>query len=227
MIPIVLGQGLLGKEIVSQTGWEFISREKNNYNLITDKPFGIFKHLVNYDTIINCIAFTETYSEDKNSNWILNCQLVDKLVDFCNFNQKKLVHISTDYIYTNSKPFATEEDVPVHLDTWYGYTKLVGDAIVQLRCKDFLVCRLSHKPKPFPYDKAWTDIKTNGDYVDKIAELVIHLINEKQTGVYNVGTELKSIYDLAIQTKKVDPIMKPSRVPSDTSMNLDKLNKVL
>jgi len=227
MTPIVLGQGLLGKEIVKQTGWEFISREINNYDLMTEKPFGIFKHLVKYDTIINCIAFTETYSNDKNSNWNLNCQFVDKVVDFCNFNQKKLIHISTDYIYTNSTSLATEEDVPVHLNTWYGYTKLVGDALVQLRCKDFLICRLSHKPKPFPYDKAWTDIKTNGDYVDKISELVISLIKKNETGVFNVGTEVKSIYELAIKTKKVDTILNTNKVQYDTSMNLDKLNKVL
>jgi len=224
MKPIVLGQGLLGREIVNQTTWEFISREKNQYDLLKEHPSVIFKYLKDFDTIINCIAFTDTYSDNRESNFRLNCYFLDKLIDYCNNNQKKLIHISTDYIYTNSKEFASEDDVPVHLNTWYGYTKLVGDALVQLRCKNFLLCRLSHKPNPFPYDKAWTDIKTNGDYVDVISKMVISLIKSNQTGIFNVGTEPKSIFELALKTKNVEPISKPVWVPSDTTMNLKKIN---
>jgi hypothetical protein len=42
-------------------------------------------------------------------------------------------------------------------------------------------------------------------------------------GIFNVGTELKSIYDLASRTISVTPVLKPDNVPSDTSMNLNKL----
>jgi hypothetical protein len=89
------------------------------------------------------------------------------------------------------------------------------------------VCRLSHKPYPFPYDKAWSNIKTNGDYVTVISSLVISLINLNCNGVYNVGTETKSIYDLAKQTRNVEPILKPTNVPDDTTMNLNKLKNIL
>jgi dTDP-4-dehydrorhamnose reductase len=225
MSSVVLGDGLLGKEIVNQTNWDFVSRKKDNID--ANNPDSIFNLILQYDTIINCIANTDTYSTDKKNHWSVNYKFVSDLIEFCNFQNKKLIHISTDYLYSNSVSKASEDDVPVHLGTWYGYTKLLGDSLVQLKCNDHLICRLSHKPYPFPYDKAWVDIKTNGDYVTVIADLVIKLIKNNSFGVYNVGTEEKSIYDLAIKTRKVDPIKKPDYIPYDTTMSLDKLKKVL
>lgn len=225
MKVVVLGDGLLGREIVTQTGWDFFSRKKDQID--ANNPNKLFNLIEDYDVIVNCIAFTDTYSTNKSENWSINCKFVDKLIDFTNSHNKKLVHISTDYIYSNSKPQATEEDVPVHLATWYGYTKLLGDALVQLRSENHLICRLSHKPYPFPYEKAWEDIKTNGDYVTIIASMVVNLIKNNSIGVYNVGTEEKSIYELALKTKQVNPIKRPDHVPYDTTMCLDKLKSIL
>jgi dTDP-4-dehydrorhamnose reductase len=222
---LVLGDGLLGSEIVNQTGWNFISRKKDNFNIEDIESFDTL--FLGYDTIINCIANTDTYSTDSELHWMVNYKFVDYLVDYCNKNKVKLVQISTDYIYCNSVSKASENDVPVHINTWYGYTKLLGDAHVQLKSDNFLICRLSHKPNPFPYDKAWEDIKTNCDYVDVIASLVIKLITKSCFGVYNVGTDVKSIYELAKRTKNVTPCSKPSNAPSDISMNLDKLKKII
>lgn len=223
---LVLGDGLLGSEIVSQTGWDCISRKNN---LIDATNFLNWSYLLDsYDTIINCIGFTKTYENNKKDSWDLNVKFVDDLINYCNINEKKLVHISTDYLYAGSVPNATEEDVPVHLNTWYGYSKLVGDALVQLRSKDYLICRLSHKPNPFPYDSAWTDIHTNCDLVDEISRLVIELINNKSCGLFNVGTEVKSIYDLAKKiNSEIKPILKPAHVPNDISMNIEKLKNRL
>jgi dTDP-4-dehydrorhamnose reductase len=223
---LVLGDGLLGSEIINQTKWSFISRKNNS---IDAKDFKDWSNLLNeFDTIINCIAFTKTYENNKKDNWNLNIVFVNELIDYCNQNNKKLVHISTDYVYAGSIPNATEDDVPIPVNTWYGYSKLVGDAIVQLRSNDYLICRLSHKPNPFPYETAWSDIHTNCDSVDIISNLVINLIEKKCIGVYNVGTEVKSIYDIAKKTNKnIKSINKPAWVPNDISMNIEKLTNKL
>jgi dTDP-4-dehydrorhamnose reductase len=223
MKVLVLGDGLLGSEIVRQTNWSFLSRKIHKFEIT--KLLDFKNILVNYDVIVNCIAFTKTYDDNQLDNWNINYVAVDQLVEFCNLHNIKLIHISTDYIYSGSVSQASEEDVPVHLPTWYGYTKLLGDGLVQLRCKNFLICRLSHKPNPFPYDGAWTDQLTNCDYVDKISEIVIQLILSNESGVYNVGTESKSIFDLAKRTKPdVIPINRPNLAPQDISMNVRKLN---
>jgi nucleoside-diphosphate-sugar epimerase len=70
-------------------------------------------------------------------------------------------------------------------------------------------------------------MQTNCDYVDVIAGLVIKLVNNNAFGVYNVGTEVKSIYELAKKTNNVEPINRPTQVPEDTSMSINKLKEIL
>ena len=131
-------------------------------------------------------------------------------------------------MYSNSIPQASESDVPVHLNSWYGYTKLLGDGLVQLRCNQYLICRLSYKPYPFPYSEAWVDLITNTDYLPIIVKKVKHLIEGGAIGIFNIGTKLKNIYELAKQSNKdVRPIHKPKNVPNDVSMNLEKMNNFL
>lgn len=221
---LVLGDGLLGSEIVKQTEWSFVSRKKGTFNIDNIDTY-LSKYSPN--VIINCIANTDTYSKDRESHWSINCQYLKKLIYYCNENNIKLVHISTDYIYTGSVNNACEEDVPVHCNNWYGYTKLVGDALVQLESNNYLLARCTHKPNPFPYDGAWIDQIGNFDYVNVIANLIIGLIKSNQTGVYNVGTETKTMYELATQTKSVDKTFTPQNVPKNQSMDISKLKKTL
>jgi dTDP-4-dehydrorhamnose reductase len=222
---LILGDGLLGKELHKQTGWDFISRKTDTLDINNVRAF-IPKN--NFQTpihniIVNCVANTNTYSTDKDSHWNTNVKFVDDLIDFCNDYNIKLVHISTDYVYAGSVTNASEEDVPVHCNTWYGYTKLVSDALIQLRCKNHLLIRCTHKPYPFPYDGAWIDQIGNFDYVYKIATLIIQSINKNLNGLYNLGTETKTMYELASKTKKVEKTFSPSNVPKNQSMNLNKL----
>ena len=161
---VVLGDGLLGSEIVNQTGWDYISRKKDNIDFTDIDSW--WELLLPYDTIINCIAYTKTYDTNKKLHWDVNYKAVSVLVDYCNTHNKKLVHISTDYVYTNSVNEASEEDVPVHGNNWYSYTKLLADAYIELKSKNYLICRETHKPNPFPYEIAWIDQIGNFDYVN-------------------------------------------------------------
>jgi len=222
MKVLVLGDGLLGSEIVKQTGWDYLSRKKDSFDIVNTD----FSKLLGYNVVINCIAYTNTYSSDKDTHWNVNYKSVINLSDYCNDNDIKLVHISTDYIYTNSKIEASENDIPVHINTWYGYTKLLGDAYAQLNNSNLIV-RTSHKPYPFPYKDAWVDQFTNGDYVNVIADLIIKLIRLNANGVYNVGTERKTWFDLTNDEFKTNPVIKPNLAPSDISMCVDKMNLTL
>jgi nucleoside-diphosphate-sugar epimerase len=222
MRHLILGDGILGKEIHLQTGWEFLSRKKDG---IDAKNFEGWSHLLSgFDVIINCIAHTKTYSDDKDLHWEINFQFVDRLVDYCNLNQIKLIHISTDYIYSNSVSMAKETDVPCHIPTWYCYTKLLGDSLVQLRSREYLICRLSFKPYPFPYTEAWEDLTANCDFVDVMSSMIVKLIEGKASGVYNIGTGVKTIYEMCIERgQEVKPVKSPGFAPKDITMNTEKL----
>ena len=222
---LILGDGLLGTELVKQTGRNYISRTKDGIDFTDIQTYKHF--LLDYDEIINCIAYTDTYSEDREKHWNVNYKAVADLVDVCNSYEKKLIHISTDYIYTNSKEEASEKDVPVHCQNWYGYTKLLADGYIQLKSNSFLLLRGTHKQEPFPYDKAWLNQVGNFDYVSVISDLVIKLINKNCTGIYNVGTEIKSMYELAKKTKsdvRCDMYLHP-QIPKNITMNLNKMEK--
>ena len=93
---------------------------------------------MNYNEIIKCIAHTDTYDKSRNLHWNINYKAVSDLVEICNKYNKKLIHISSDYVYSNSNPGSSEGDVPVHCNNWYGYTKLLGDAHVQLKSNNYL-----------------------------------------------------------------------------------------
>jgi len=219
---VVLGDGMLGSELVKQTGWPSISRKKNNIDFTSP---GSYTHLLKgYKTVINCIAYTNTYSDERTKHWDVNYKAVADLVLFCNLNQIKVIHISTDHIYANSPSKASEDTVPQHLGTWYGYTKLLGDAHVQMASNNYLVIRESHKPYPFPYKQAWYNQITNGDYVNVIASLIIKLVNNGVSGVYNVGTEGKTWYALTREEFGTIPSLTPTGAPNDITMDLTKLN---
>jgi dTDP-4-dehydrorhamnose reductase len=223
MKVLVLGDGLLGGEIIKQTQWDCLSRKKGNFHIDNVESIS-----ADYDVIVNCIANTDTYGESKDDFWNVNYQFVDRLIDFCNKNSMKLVQISTDYVYTGSESCASESSVPLHCNNWYGYTKLLSDGLVQLRSENYLLCRCTQIPKPFPYEKGWIDRIGNLDYVDVIADLIIQLIKKNLSGLYNVGTEVKSTYELAKQTRpNVGKSLKPKHVPGDLTMNVSKLESDL
>jgi dTDP-4-dehydrorhamnose reductase len=231
---LILGDGLLATELAKQSGFDILSRKKDGFDLTDTATFykmtEIFHGVAQampYNVIINCIANTDTYSDDKELHWDVNYKGVADLVDFCNRWKVKLVHIVTDYIYTNSIENASEDDVPVHCNNWYGYTKLLGDAHVQLKCDDYLLIRCTHKAKPFLHDTAWVDQIGNFDYVDIIGNKILGLIDKKESGIFNVGTKIKSVYDLASQTKKVIPVLRPKNVPQNVSLNTKKIDKII
>lgn len=225
MSVLVLGDGLLGSELVKQTGWDFISRKINKIDIT--QPTSYINLIKDYNIIVNCIAFTDTYSNNRQKHWDVNYKAVANLVDICNTNKSKIVHISTDYIYSNSENESSENTIPQPLPTWYGYTKMLGDAHVQMSADNYLICRESHKPYPFPYNQAWSNQYTNGDYVHIIANLIIQLISKNAEGVYNVGTKIKTWFNYTKQEFNTNPTRTPNHTPVNVTMDLSKLHKFL
>jgi len=228
---LILGDGLLGSELQRQTGWDYLSRKKDGFiaeNILNDfeKWKDIFEK---YTDIVNCIAYTNTRNNTKNLHMQINLDFVQDLVYLCNMMGKRLIHISTDYLYSGSVEFAKEEDVLVQPNNWYCFSKLLSDIYVQFTANNFLTIRTTFKKNPYPYERAWNNLIGNFDYVDKIGDIIVKLINNNAKGVYNVGTKTKTLYELAKQTRtdvEIDDTTYHGR-PTNTTMNLDKLNKFL
>ncbi len=63
----------------------------------------------------------------------------------------------------------------------------------------------------------------NFDYVDVIAKQIIDLINENRSGIWNIGTKFKSVFDLAIQTNPRVHYFYSNKLPI-IEMDLTKFN---
>jgi len=228
MNVLVLGDGLLGSEIVKQTGWNFISRKKDNIDFCNLDSY--YEYLYDYDTIFNAIGYTKTYSDEKDVHINTNFKAVIDLVNYCNQTDKKICQISTDYIYANSKENASENDPPANCANWYAYSKMLGDGYVHTMAKKYLLARTSFRPTPFPYPEIsiqWG----NFDYVSAISSIIIRLINKDACGIFNVGKIVSwNNYEMALETRKDVRIRKNkvfNSIPDDITMDTTKMEKFL
>lgn len=223
---LILGDGLLGGSVIGLSGWPHVSRKNHGFDLnkkstwSSNIPSGT-------TTIINLIANTDTYSDDIDSMFQTNYKSVIDLVDYCNQHDIKLVHFSTDYVYENSRTEA-KETFKTGPTTAYAMSKVLADEYIMKHCNNYLILRGAQKVDPFPYEAAFTNVIGNFDYPDVIAELVIKMVTSDASGLYNIGTATKSVYDLAIQSRDdVEMAEAPAHFPRDITMNLDKMNNFL
>jgi dTDP-4-dehydrorhamnose reductase len=216
---VILGDGIIGSELKRQTGWESVTRRHDGFDVRI--PFLYNRYLSGFDCIINCTGFIKDHS-DKQNNLELNFKAVVDLVNYCNQHGKKYVHISTDIVYAGSVHSASEDDVPIHARNWYAYSKLLADGYVQAVCEDYLLIRTAFKPRPFPHKVAVNKVG-NFDYVDVITGLIVELIEGGASGVYNVGTKLKTMLEHARETVP-DIELNTDSPPIDVSMDLSKMD---
>jgi ADP-L-glycero-D-manno-heptose 6-epimerase len=72
-------------------------------------------------------------------------------------------------------------------------------------------------------------------YVKDVVEVIFWMINNMfdsnwdsdKNGLYNVGTETKSMYEMASKTKSVSKTFTPEHVPKNQSMNVNKMKNII
>jgi dTDP-4-dehydrorhamnose reductase len=140
----------------------------------------------------------------------------------------KLIYISTDYVYPCTRGNYHELDALLPVNE-YAWSKLGGECAVKLY-KNSLILRMALCQKPFPHDKALTNIKKSYLYMDEAASIILKLIDEK--GIINVGGEPMSPYEFIRKTNpNIGKIsfeeVKDVNMGKDSSMNIDKLKTII
>ena len=151
---LVLGSdGMLGYDVLRC--FQALAQQKNSkIGIVTgiDKSNGLkLEHRhelgnyligkIHYDVCINCIAYTDTAAaqntkEGFNASYLLNAQLPKHIAESCKFHNVRLIHISTDYVFSELSQRSTSKDkdgitpfstfdVPFPT-TIYGTHKLLG-----------------------------------------------------------------------------------------------------
>lgn len=147
--------GLVGSRIMELLGDEY-DFEKVSYEDgvdITNKD-QVEKAILESETeiVLHLAAKTDVdgCEEDKTlgiegAAWQINVAGTQNIVEACKKTGKKIIYISTDFVFDGNKDFYTEEDLPNPIN-WYAQTKYEGEKIVQRSGLTYLICRIA-----FPY----------------------------------------------------------------------------
>jgi dTDP-4-dehydrorhamnose reductase len=221
--------GLLGSRITKllEDNFKFTAISRQTGGDITSIPslesyFDKFTgeyvlHMAAVASVDGCEAEKDLGEESE--SWKVNVLATQNIADLCLKYNKKLIYISTDFVFDGEKPEEegyTEEDLP-HPINWYGETKYQGERrIIDSGIKDYSILRIA-----YPYGistapkkdfvriiaerlkdkqplKGVTDHIFVPTYIDDIAKAISLLIEKKESGIFHVvGNTRFTPYDAA------------------------------
>ena len=225
------GTGLLG------LNWYLA--EKENYNVIlhghnrkiefkdTDIQYfslesvnEIEKYLsdLNISIVVHAAGLTsvELCEKDPELARYVNVELANNMAVVCEKLKIKLIHISTDHLFSGNESFVDEFKKPAPKNI-YGRTKAEAEARVQDTCPDCLVIRTNFFGWGTLYRKSFSDIVFNSlnekkeitlfddvfytpILVSVLSDAVHQIIDTGENGIFNVvGDERISKYDFGIK----------------------------
>lgn len=225
IIILTGGSGCLGTEL-KKINPDIISPSHDEVNITNYYVLHAYIKKINPDIIIHAAAETDNRVVEKSPTKAISTNIIGSayLSMICYEQGIRLVYLSTDYIYKGDRGNYKEIDeiMPFNLYSW---TKLGGECSV-LAVKNHLIIRTSFGKNTFDYIDAFIDKWSSKDYVDKIAPLIYEAALSPLTGVLNLGTERKTLFNYAIERNNSVNGVKVADTnyftPIDTSLNLQK-----
>ena len=202
MKVLVTGEkGQLGSELkkISHTNnnFEWVFTDRHSFNISDLENVNVYLNKSNPNIIINCAAYTsvDRAEDDFETANIINHKVVSLIAKWCNDNNCKLIHVSTDYVYDgNSLLPYIEEDQTDPLNN-YGKTKLFGDIACQKNNPSSIIIRTS-----------WLYSSYGNNFVTNMINAMqnrdeIQVVND-QFGSPTYAADLASTILLVIKNKK-------------------------
>ena len=215
------GTGLLGSEFKKISDFILAGSE---IDITAENELYSKLNVIKPNIILLAAAKTNSVDIDNNPIDAINTNIVwvANVTKYCIENNIRLVYISTDYVY-DSKSDNHKEDEPINPFNFYAWTKLGGECSVRGH-KNSLIIRTSFGSTEYPYEYAYDNRYVSKDYVDIIAPMIKDLTLSKETGIINVGTDSKTLYEYSL---KRNPHVKPQTQKEGQvfTMNIDKLSK--
>jgi dTDP-4-dehydrorhamnose reductase len=179
-ILVTGGSGRLGTELKKHLKAQYPTKEQLDVTRCWGVP--------DCDLLVHMASYTNVDEAEKDKSWCFRVNVLgtNRLLE--KYPDAPFVFISTEH---------------VNADGTYFNSKLIGELLVKNLSKSYLIIRTLFKPNPWPWEFAFEDQYTQGDYVDVIAPLIAKEIKEWD-GVSKsimVGTGRKTMYELAKRTK--------------------------
>ena len=147
-ILITGSKGQLGQEfyrIESLSNHKFLFTDQDQLNICSVDSINSYMSDIKVDCIINCAAYTDVRKAEieREKAFDVNSNGVKNLVAYCEENNIKLIHFSTDYVYNsnNSKPINEEEFIAPQ--NYYGFSKREGEKHIENSKNESIVIRTS------------------------------------------------------------------------------------
>lgn len=152
--------------------------------------------------------------------WKINVEGTRNVANAAVKTGKKLIYISTEFVFDGTKEFYTEEDTPSPVN-WYATTKYEGEKIIQSLDIPWVIARISY-PYRASFEKkdfvrsikgrleagntimGVTDHMFTPTFIDDIPVGLDAVIKNESTGIYHiVGSDSLSPYESAVKIADV------------------------
>ena len=193
-----------------------------------------------FDIVVNCAAYTavDKAESDEILASALNTGAVGNLAEAAVKNGTRVIHISTDYVFSGQGCRPYEENDEPYPQSIYGRTKLEGEALLTSFCQNALIIRTAWLYSEFggnfvktmlrlaetrPEINVVADQIGTPTYAGDLAEAIHRIVSsgEWKPGIYHFTDEgvaswydfTKAIFEVAGRDVKVNPI-KTSEYPT-------------
>jgi len=223
---------------------------KNNCQLVLDKH--------SPDVVINAAGITSVEICDSHPDMgkMANVTIPSYLSSACNISGIKLVHISTDHLFSGKFQYAQETDKPEPLNL-YAKTKLQGEHEVLSNCHNALVIRTNFFGWGLTYRESFSDFilkklrdnksvnlfsdvfftpilieelcKKVSDLLDLGASGIFNIVGNERISKYEFGVRLANSFGLNTKLINATSVNRSDLVvrPKDMSLSNRKLNNIL
>jgi len=221
------------KKYSEELGYSVFAPDKKQMNIINfwDCEKYFYANQFDFDYVIHAAGLSSPmrrHEENPTESIQKNIIGTANVALHCERFSKKIIYVSTNYVYPGMVGDYDEQSELKPFNN-YGWSKLGGECAVH-HYKDSLILRICMNARPFPHDKAFTDVISSHMFNDEAAKITLKLLDE--VGIINIGGEAQSVYDFAVQEK---PDVKKSSVDEvddvtvnpNCSMNIDKMKSLI
>jgi dTDP-4-dehydrorhamnose reductase len=197
---------LLANIISLDTKWIFSDRSELDF--LNYNKFNSYLDFIKPDIIINCAAFTAVDKAESDYELAdrVNHIAVGVLANWVFSNKKKIIHISTDYVFDGESSIPLTEESEAKPINVYGKTKLAGELLCIKEDPNSIIIRTSWVYSFFGSNFVKTMLKLmmereqlkiindqigSPTYAYDLASAIITIINsnEWRPGIYNYSNE--------------------------------------
>jgi dTDP-4-dehydrorhamnose reductase len=188
------GSGQLGTELCKLR--DYVAPSEAQMDITRPDQVADTLREVQPDLLFHAAAYTNTALPDRDPAEAAECWRVNVL------GTRNLLQARCPILFVSTENAA-------HPYNFYCLTKLQAEFEVARHRYGYTIARTNFRDDPFEYPQACTDMWTLGDTVGVIAKLLDAMLYRSPTNcVVYVGTGLKTVYELAVQSR---PDVRPVR----------------